>query len=156
MREELGAAHDAVMVHLQELESLLMRTTIARADLANMRWRLSRASKQRLGLLERRIYPYLLGLVSGVEAQAIRQLQAGARPLLTQTVNHVGTWTIDRIMSDLVGYRCASAAMRATMRARITAERDILYPLLTRYRGKMSANPLRSVPLESAAQGSIG
>lgn len=144
MREELAAVHDALMASLQELETLLMQTTVTRADLANIRWRLSRTSKQRLRLLEQHVYPYLTGLVSGADAQAVRELQAGARPLLGQTVEHVAAWTIDRIIADLGGYRRASAMMRASMRARIKAERDILYPLLNRYRG--SARPASGAP----------
>lgn len=135
MQQELSAAHVAILAHIDELELLLRQAKVERAALADVRWRLSRASNRRLTLLETRIFPHLLSVVSAAETSPIRQLQASTNPLLTQTVTHVGTWTVERVMSDLAGYRRASLAMRITMRARVTAERDALYPLLTRYGG---------------------
>lgn len=152
MRDELCALHDAITAHLQELETMLTRATVDRADLANVRWRLSRASKQRLSMLERRIYPHLTGLMSEAEARAVRQLQEATGPLVAQTVSHVCTWTVDHIVSDLAGYKSASAMMRTTMRARIKLERDVLYPLLIQHRG--SKTPVGAdlfAPLRSAA-----
>jgi hypothetical protein len=114
---------------IQELEDATRAPSPDASALAAIRWRLSRASGRRRRLVDQACAEVIAraGPAAAAEVERLRQGDAEQR---SASSRHVGGWTIDRVVADWQGYRAASTEMRAAMRARIAAEKAVLYPLL--------------------------
>ena len=129
MLSDLRESHQLLLAELQALEDATGNDAPDARDLAAIRWRLSRASRRRRSLVDQACDRLLPG-ASPATARQILALREGLGEALAASTRHVGCWTIDAVLADWAGYRAASAAMRRSMRQRITAEQALLYPLL--------------------------
>ena len=130
MLADLERIHENLLSCLSELELLHQEAKPDRSRLADVRWRLSRASAARTRFIDEKVYPYLLQRVSPSDAHKLKELRTQNLALRTASTAHVGRWTIEQVFDDWLGYRRASSAMAASMRNRVAAEKEILYPLL--------------------------
>ncbi|RYY23404.1 MAG: hypothetical protein EOP62_20380 [Sphingomonadales bacterium] len=130
--DALKRAHANLLTALIEMEAVVRSHSPDRAMLADIRWKLSRASGVRLRLLEERIYPALLASISPIDAEKVAKLREANAPLRLASTQHVANWTLDRAVEAWPEYRQASSLMTASMRTRLNAERETLYPLLAK------------------------
>jgi hypothetical protein len=128
---ELEAAHTALSSELAAMQSLQDGPQPQPDRWAQARWKLSRASRQRRGCVDK---AYILIMAEGTAAEIlrVRQLQAQDGPMLAASHAHVGHWTPDRIEADWSGYCEASRAIRRGMADRVRSERELLLPILAR------------------------
>ncbi|WP_423604174.1 hypothetical protein [Sphingomonas sp. MS122] len=131
MLSDLKRAHETLLACLDELEKLAEANVPDPAKLASVRWKLSRASGERRKLVEAAC-DLLLNSANAIDRNRAAALRGESAELIAASSRHVGRWTMDEVLADLVGYREASAAMRKSMRARIAQEQRALYPLLER------------------------
>ena len=143
MLSDLKQAHEQLLAGIADLAELIQQDRPDPERLAQVRWRLSRASGARRRLVEQACEQLVAGGGSEV-AERLRNLRDTGAEMLSASSRHIGTWTIDQILADWGGYRLASAMMRKSMRARIDAERAILYPLLEHGRPGAPRQPRRS------------
>ena len=132
LKRQFEEAHAAVLHELAMLERITAEPTPDRADLAQTRLRLSRASARRVQLLDGHILPRLLETASPSEAGPLVELRGALAAARARSSQHVVRWTLDAAVQDWPGYCRASAEMRAAMRAQIERERSVLGPLLRR------------------------
>lgn len=102
--------------------------------LTGMRWKLSRASRNRSMLVENDILPLLLECASQSEKDQLAELRNALRESSSRSSQHVAAWSGKTVATDRLGYRHASEAIQLEMRARIDREKRVLYPLLERHR----------------------
>jgi hypothetical protein len=133
MLTELHQAHEQVLSALGELEKLTDAPQPDGTALANIRWKLSRASGKRRRLVEEAC-TRLIDKAAPAEAQAVGTLQQGIGVIQAASSQHVNAWTLARVIEDWDGYRAASAELRGRMRDRIATEKRVLYPLLQRHK----------------------
>jgi hypothetical protein len=130
MLPDLQRLHEQLSAAIADLADLTAQTWPDRAGITRVRWKLSRASRLRLKLLEETVYPFLLKGAIPEDARHVSDLRRANAAVLAASREHIATWTIERVIADWSGYRAASADMRALMTARIQWERKILYTLL--------------------------
>jgi len=93
-------------------------------------------------MLEGHVYALAAEQASPAQARALQQLRDEGKEQLSHSQSHLARWDKRAVEADWAGYCRASRAMRASMRRRIKAEQEILYPLLE---GAMAnARPHRS------------
>jgi hypothetical protein len=128
---ELEAAHAALTNELAAMQRLQDGPQPGADQWAQARWKLSRASRQRRGCVDK---AYTLIMAEGTAAEMLRvkHLQAQDGPMLAASHAHVGHWTPGRIEADWSGYCEASRAIRRGMADRVRAERELLLPILAR------------------------
>jgi hypothetical protein len=126
--DALKAIHDDVLAQIDALEAVLSQPSPSRDTLTNARWRLMRASRNRLKLLDEQIYP-ALGDVLADRIEAFRADDVAKR---AASAAHIARWHIAHIVADWSAYRKVSAAMTAEMRRRIIDEQKAFYPALRR------------------------
>jgi hypothetical protein len=98
---------------------------------AHVRWKLSRASRQRRAAAEQ-AYPLALARATAAERARIARLQSQDSVMLAASHEHIARWTPEQIAADWLGYCAASRVIRRSMADRVQAEQDILIPILTR------------------------
>ena len=126
----LKSVHDELLAALSGLEALLGGDPPDPNVLASVRQHLRQCSAARALLLQDEIYPLILKDAAPAEAAAIDRLRADAARFRPISDMHVAMWTSDRIMRTWPKYCSASASMRASMRRRVEAEREAVYPML--------------------------
>lgn len=129
MLARLKAIHEELLTGIKTLEAVLRQATPDVAGLTNARWKLSRASSHRRKFLAETVYP-ALDRIPEADARRLDELRAAGAGALAESAKHIAAWSTEQIVNDWAGYQRASAAMRATMRSRIAAEKAVLYPLL--------------------------
>ena len=129
---ELKRAHDALLSCLDELERLSLDDRPDRAKLANIRWKLSKASAERRKRVDAACDYLSMHSANAIDRDRVASLRADIADGVAASSSHIRRWTIDQVLADWGGYRAASAALRKTMRARILQEQRALYPLLDR------------------------
>lgn len=134
MLDQLKTLHEQLLDLIEQLATETRKSAPDRERLAHVRLRLTRASLQRNQLLESQVYPWLLANLGRPDAEKLTAFRAAGQGLRTKSSGHIGQWTPERIQRDWAGYREASQAMRATMRERISAEKQLLYPHLSELR----------------------
>lgn len=127
----LAEAHDELRRELANMEQLQTGPAPTAERWAHARWKLSRASRQRRTVAEQ-AYPLALAQASAGERVRIARLQAQDPVMLSTSREHIARWTPDQIAADWLGYCAASRLLRRSMADRVTAEQDILIPILTR------------------------
>jgi hypothetical protein len=130
MLAELRRFYEDLVSCIHEMEDEAARESPDRARLADVRWKLSRASQRRQRFIEDIVYPYLLERVSGSNAEKVKALRAENATLRAASTRHVGLWTIENALQNWSDYREASAKITASMRRRMATEKAVLYPLL--------------------------
>lgn len=149
MLTRLKTAHAEVLAAIADLEAETQRGEPAEATLSAARLKLTRASSRRKALIEHTIIPGLCGL-SPENARRVDDLRRHSAEIAVDSSRHIGSWTMQAILADWIGYRRASRIMRAAMLRRIAEESEILYPLLG---GRADApltradSPARQAPL---------
>jgi len=128
---ELKRAHDTLLSCLDELERLTLDAAPDRARLANIRWKLSKASAERRRLVDAACDLLMISALS-VDRTRVAALRENDAESVAASSSHVRQWSVDQVLADWDGYRAASAALRRAMRARILQEQRTLYPLLDR------------------------
>lgn len=98
---------------------------------ANARWRLSQAGLK-ASILLGSIFSFLLTRVASGEAAALRSVQSTHLELLRTSTDHVRKWPIDKIQGDWAGYCAGYRTFRWNLTIGITAEKRLLYPMLTK------------------------
>ncbi len=129
MLARLKTIHTELLAGIKTLETVVQQSTPDVAGLTNARWKLSRASSHRRKFLAESVYP-ALDRIPAADSRRLDELRAAGTTLLAESAQHIAAWSTERIVKDWPGYQRASAAVRATMRNRIAAEKAILYPLL--------------------------
>lgn len=129
---ELRRAHDVLLSCLDELERIALDDTPDRAKLANIRWKLSKASAERRKRVDAACDYLLMHSANAIDRDRVAMLRADIAESVAASSSHVRRWSMDQVLADWDGYRAASAALRKTMRARILQEQRALYPLLDR------------------------
>jgi hypothetical protein len=128
----LRAAHCEVLKCITELEGVTGEPAPDVSRYTAARFRISRASLQRRSLWQR-ARRHLQSKITAADAEQMRFLASNDSDLGRFTADHVGRWTVAAIQRDWTGYGDASRHMRQRMSECIKAEKQILYPLLTRY-----------------------
>lgn len=131
MLDQLKTVHEQLLDLIEQLAKETRKPAPDRERLAHVRLRLTRASLQRNQILENQVYPWLLANLGKSDAEDLTAFRAAGQGLRTKSSGHIGQWTPERIQGDWAGYRKASEAMRGTMRERISAEKQRLYPYLS-------------------------
>jgi hypothetical protein len=126
--DALKAVHDDVLAQIDALETILGEPSPSRDALSNTRWRLMRASRNRLKLLDEQVYPAL----GDVLADRIEAFRADDQAKRAASAAHIARWHIAHIVADWNAYRKVSAVMTAEMRRRIVDEQKAFYPALRR------------------------
>lgn len=134
--EALAKVHANLLAAIAQLESVTACETVDPARLAGARWRIGRASGERLRLIENAVYPSLDGRVSQADNGKLEALRQEYAVLRAVSNAHVARWTADKAVADWAGYRRASFAMTGSMRKRVAAEKEVLYPMLERIAGE--------------------
>ena len=127
---ELREAHLALLQAMAELDDLTRGPVPAKERVIDARWNISRGSLARRTLWSR-IHACLVIRVIGAAADDLRKLQEADITLLRASTAHVSAWRINDVMANWSGYREASAKIRWKMKAAISTEQRLLYPLLT-------------------------
>ena len=130
MLTELKNAHDDLLSGLTAMDAVTSEPLAERYKHSNARWRLSQGGLKTTIAL-RNIFAFLKLRVSPAEAAEIRLLQAAEMKLLRHSSAHVGKWAIAGIEADWPGYCSDYRAFRSILMASISAEKRILYPLLS-------------------------
>lgn len=133
MLDALKAVHDDILAQIDALEAVLSQPAPCRDALSNARWRLMRASRSRLKLLDEKIYPALRDVLS----TRIETFRADDTVKRAASAAHIAHWNIERIVADWSAYQDVSAAMTAAMRRRIADEQNAFYGAL----GRLEAIP---------------
>ena len=130
----LAAELDDVNQHFQAamyaLESALRSDTPDLLDIGKRRIALARAASARLRFIDARLYPALVAGPTPAHAAAARTLRARISALFAASNRHIGEWSGQRVASDWPGYRDATRAMTAEVKALLAMERREIYPLL--------------------------
>jgi hypothetical protein len=126
----LKTVHEELLEALSGLEALLGPEAPSPQILANARQHIRQCSVERTRLLEDEVYPLVAKTASKTEQKTIGALRADAARFRPISDTHVAMWTSDRIMRTWPKYSSASASMRGSMRRRIQAEQEALYPML--------------------------
>lgn len=129
---ELKRAHDVLLSCLDELERLTLDPLPDRAKLANIRWKLSKASAERRKLVDAACDFLAINGANSIDRSRVAALREDIAESVAASSTHVRRWPVDQVLADWDGYRAASAALRKAMRARILQEQRALYPLLDR------------------------
>lgn len=124
-------AHEALLDAIDALDRLAEEDEPDEPRLTSARYRLSRLSTERRQLVARLCAQLLLQLAEQ-EAAQLRAFQKRQEQVLTQSLDHVHSWSMREILSDWDGYRMASGRMRQSLRDQVAEERALLYPLLGR------------------------
>lgn len=130
MLSELQEAHNDVLSLMALLDAVTREPVAERDRYANARWRLSQASLRRRTLVAK-IFQHLIPRVGSKDVVTLQSLQSANLEMRHHSAEHVGKWTVHTIEADWLGYCDASRAIRAKMNDCISAEKRILYPLLT-------------------------
>ncbi|MBT2185824.1 hypothetical protein [Sphingobium nicotianae] len=120
-------------MYIGELERQTAASVPKLDAVASARLKLTRVSRRRTALLETKVYPFLLERVSPADQANVLALRDSGKAQLTVSVGHIGRWTLREVEESWSDYCAASRAMRTTMIARVGAERELVYPLLTRW-----------------------
>ena len=131
MLAELREAHAALVVALAEMERVTHDPAADRLRYSRARWRLSNASLARRALWQR-IHHSLAGCALGADARTIAELQETDLALLRASADHIREWITPTVEAKLEQYCAASRDIRRKMKAGISAEQRLLYPLLER------------------------
>ncbi|HEY0622673.1 hypothetical protein [Sphingomonas sp.] len=129
---ELRRAHDVLLSCLDELERLTLDDTLDRAKLANIRWKLSKASAERRKRVDAACDYLSMHSATSIDRDRVAALRADIAENVAASSSHVRRWSMDQVLIDWDGYRAASATLRKAMRGRILQEQRALYPLLER------------------------
>lgn len=127
---ELREAHDRLLSAMASLDEITRGPLPSKEGIIDARWNISRASLARRTLWNR-IHAYLLVRSTGAAAEDLRWLQEGDMLLLRSSTAHVSRWTVQSVMQEWPAYCEASRQIRAKMKAAISAEQRVIYPLLT-------------------------
>jgi hypothetical protein len=129
---ELREAHHALVYALREMEAVTSNPAAAdRLRCSGARWRLSNASLSRR-VLWQRIHRSLSSCVLGADMRTLAELQETDLALLRASAQHVRTWTAAALDERWAEYCAASRDIRWKMKAAMSAEQRMLYPLLER------------------------
>ncbi len=131
MLAELREAHAGLVVALAEMERVTHDPAADRLRYSRARWRLSNASLARRALWQR-IHHALAGCALGADVRTLAELQEADLALLRASADHIRDWTAPAVEAKWEQYCAASRDIRRKMKAGISAEQRLLYPLLER------------------------
>jgi len=94
------------------------------------RYRMIRASTQRLRFLAEVAYPYALKCASLGEIEAFETLERQARDNHTRSSAHVNKWNSTAVSANWDAFKQQSVGIVQMMADRLEQERNVLIPLL--------------------------
>ena len=131
MHRELRNAHRALLAALADMEAVTRDPAPERERYSAARWRLSNVSFARRSLWQR-IHQALADCTLGADAATLAELQQADIATTYASAAYVREWTAAAIDADWAGYCAASKEIRWQMKAAISVEQRLLYPLLAR------------------------
>lgn len=129
---EIEQLHAYQLALLDRLEGITDRPLCDQSELANLRLKLIRASRERHDLLETRIIPDLERTSVARAVAMISRLRTKEQAVRRASAQHIGHWSMEAILADWKGYCASSASMRALIRAQIAAEEEVISLCLRR------------------------
>lgn len=130
--DQLKEAHRDLLNAIHQLAVLTAGPVPDKAELTDIRWRVSQASLARR-LLWGRILALLARRVDPSAERDLRRLQDVDARLIRASAAHVGKWTANTIIEDWPGYCQASKLMRRKMIDAMAEEKRLLYPILNTF-----------------------
>ena len=129
----LQSAHRLIDVAFAEMEHVACGDLpdVQRFSVARMR--IAQANLARRRLIDR-IVTHLTSAISTEEWDAVRDLRRRDESCFQKVSELVRHWTPEAVTSDWAGYCVASKSTRAGILQIVTAERELLYPLLANMR----------------------
>lgn len=115
---------------IHALETALHRGEPNLADLARRRAMLARTARTRLQFIDAKLCPLLATGPTPAHGAAARQLRQRIGDLFAASNRHIAEWSGARIVADWNGYREATGAIAAQVKALLAMERRDIYPLL--------------------------
>ena len=134
MLDRLRRLHEDILAKLDELEVLTSLPQPPMDRLPALRQSLTRSSRARTMLLEQ-VYDRLIAESAPAKKAALELLKSDGKDNMITSTQHIGSWTLRQIADHWPDYCAASTKMRADMRTRIKAEKDLIYPLLAGQQG---------------------
>ena len=134
MLDKLRRLHEDILAKLDELEVLTSLPQPPMDRLPALRQSLTRSSRARTMLLEQ-VYDRLIAESAPAKKAALELLKSDGKDNMITSTQHIGSWTLRQIADHWPDYCAASTKMRADMRTRIKAEKDLIYPLLAGQQG---------------------
>ena len=132
MLAQLTGLHGAILTHIDALNAVTRTDAPDAERLARVRLQLTRASRQRRRLIHESIVPAIQPVCRADELFGLEKLRLDRVAQAAYSSQHIGIWTMARIVEDWAGYRHAMARMGVAMKANVETERRVLYPLLGR------------------------
>ena len=123
---DLEQAHAHQLALIADLDGLTAQPVPDVPRLANVRWKMSQASRERRHILNSIVYPDLAKRLVPAEAEMVKRLREKETVAMAASAQHIAKWTMDRIVADWAGYARDSSAMRASLRKRMAAEMEVL------------------------------
>lgn len=123
---EIEQLHAYQLALLDRLENITAAPLCDQAELANLRLKLIRATRERHDLLHSRIFPDLQRASAKVTSM-VERLRTKEEAVRRASAQHIGIWSMDAILSDWAGYCAASTTMRSLIRAQIAAEQEVIF-----------------------------
>jgi hypothetical protein len=133
--DSLDKMHAEILDYLDELERLAACVSPTRSAVAEVRWKLSKASRRRWVLINETIHPLLLELGARGWTDKLRHIKQDGLERQAGSGEHVRRWPIDAALADWAGYGQHSAELRESMRARIAAEKRVYATALAEIAG---------------------
>ncbi|MEO5493834.1 MAG: hypothetical protein ABIR08_07380 [Sphingomonas sp.] len=127
---ELDDINAQFQADIQALEAALRTDEPNLIDLAKRRALLARTARARLTFVDAKLCPLLASGPTPAHGAAARQLRQRIGDMFAASNRHIGEWSGARIAADWSGYREATRAIAAQVKALLAMERRDIYPLL--------------------------
>lgn len=121
--------HAEILAALDEMDILTAQQQPAILRLPAVRLKLTQASRKRTTLLDL-AYPTLMSRATSSERAKLKALQMQGAAGLSNSSQHIRTWTVHEVSARWFDYRKASNKMRSAMRLRVREEASLIYPML--------------------------
>jgi hypothetical protein len=128
---EVRQAHDSLQACFAELDKVLAELTLNASGLTSVRLKLAGMRLTR-GPLITRVFEFLSGHVTEVEAATLEKLRASHQRLLQLATVHAGKWTLQAIGTNWTQYRSETRELVARWVAKADEEQRLVYPLVER------------------------
>ncbi|MBN8814110.1 MAG: hypothetical protein J0J06_01525 [Sphingomonas sp.] len=127
---ELDEINQQFSAALHALEAALRSDEPDLVDLGKRRTALARHARVRLNFIDGKLCPLLAAGPTPAHGAAARQLRQRIGDIFAASNRHIGDWSSADIAADWDGYRDATRAMAAQVKALLAMERRDVYPLL--------------------------
>ena len=130
--ETLMKEHDALSALADAFDRAITTSGVASDAVLEMRDRLSRAVLAHIAKEDSAVYPLLIAGKDAAAAAAAHEVVRECRDLMSDWAEYCEAWTGARAVADWSGFVAETQALLARLRARISRENELLYPLALR------------------------